>query len=159
MLKSAIPTIVNGAASRATAAVSSVIDDATKRIGEVLPTGCSVGTKYVCVELSGQSSCVRMPSLEVVLLFGLSLTLVSFFTFALKFVLPLMGVFTLALSVLGLLFFVVFAASMIFIGEIAFVLADSEAIYVEKGMALPDSIGSLVCAILWVAIAVIELAL
>lgn len=104
-----------GAASWATAAASSVIGDVVGTINYKLPTSFSIGTKDLCVEISGQSSCTRLSSLEIVLVFGMTLILISCVTFALKFFLPFMGISTLVLSILGLVFFIVFAACVMFI--------------------------------------------
>jgi hypothetical protein len=154
-----IPSAVGGAASWATAAISSVIGDAVESINHKLPTSYSIGTKNICVGLGGQPSCTPIPSLEVVYVFGLSLILVSLASFILKFFLPFMGVLTLVLSVLGLVFFIVFAACVLLIGEIVSGLARSTIIQVEKGNLVPDSIGTLVCGIAWAIIGVIDVAL
>ncbi len=128
-----ITSIAGGAASQVTATVSSVISDAisaeTSVLGHIFATNYTVGTKYAYAA----SSCDQIPSLEVVLCFGVFITSVSAIAFALAFFLPLMKIFTLRLSMLTMLFFIVFAVCVVLIAELASLVARSTFFHVEKG--------------------------
>ncbi|KAJ9130194.1 hypothetical protein NKR23_g12308 [Pleurostoma richardsiae] len=135
------------AASRVTDAVSSVVSNAasleTSVVDQIFATNYTVGTKYACAA----SSCDQIPSLEVVLCFGLAATLISATTSALMFFLPFMKPFTLGCSTLALLFFIVFTACVVSVVEIASLVADSTFFRVQRGDVFAESLWTLGSAI------------
>ncbi|KEY73845.1 hypothetical protein S7711_11540 [Stachybotrys chartarum IBT 7711] len=135
------------AASRVTAAVSNAITEAASlesfKLDELFTSNYTVGTKYACAA----SECNQVPSLEVVLCFGLVMAIVSAVAFALAFFLPFMRLVSLGCSMLAMIFFIVLAASVVFITQTAVLLADSTSLQVEKGDVFAGSLWSLASAI------------
>lgn len=135
------------AASRVTAAVSNAITEASSlesfTLDELFASNYTVGTRYACAA----SECNQVPSLEVVLCFGLAMAIVSTVAFALAFFLPFMRLVSLGCSMLAMIFFIVLAASVVFITETALLLADSTSLQVEKGDVFAGSLWNLASAI------------
>ena len=143
-----ITSVAGGVASQATAAASLVVSNAasleTSIVGEIFARNYTVGTKYACAA----SSCDKIPSLEVVLCFGLSITVLSVITFTLAFFLPFMKLVSLGCSMLATLFFIVFAACVVSIAEVASLVGSSTFFRVEKGEIFKESLWALGGAIL-----------
>lgn len=135
-----IKKTVGGAASQVTAALSSIVSEAasieTSVISQGFATNYTVGTKYACAG----SSCGQIPSLEVVLCFGLFITGISVITSALAFYLPFMKLLTVGCSMLATLFFIVFTACTVSIVQIGSLVAKSTIFAVERGAVYAEAL-------------------
>ncbi|KAK4205902.1 hypothetical protein QBC37DRAFT_329629 [Rhypophila decipiens] len=143
----AITTVAGGVPSQAIAAASSVISDAAvggSVVGKIFAANYTVGTKYACAA----SSCDKIPSLEVVLCFGLLVTVMAAIAFTLAFFLPFMKFVSLGCSLLSLLFFIVFAACAVSIVEVASLVGGSTSFRVERGEVFKESLWALGGAVL-----------
>lgn len=128
-----------GAASQVTAPLSSIVSEAasveTSVVGQIFATNYTVGTKYACAA----SSCNQIPSLEVLLWFGLFITVVSVITSGFAFYKPFIKPLTLGCSMLAMLLFIVFAACAVSIAEIG-LLARSTLFHVEEGDVFAEAL-------------------
>ncbi|KAM7210616.1 hypothetical protein V8F06_014006 [Rhypophila decipiens] len=150
----AITTVAGGVPSQAIAAASSVISDAAvggSVVGKIFAANYTVGTKYACAA----SSCDKIPSLEVVLCFGLLVNVMAAIAFTLAFFLPFMNdagkeklFVPLGCSLLSLLFFIVFAACVVSIVGVASLVGGSTSFRVEKGEVFKESLWALGGAVL-----------